>query len=186
MVSGAGSYCEISALSAASVEELMWRYQQADSAATTALVDRLSPALHRYFKSQVDPGADAADMLQETWLRIHRVRHTYRPGSPLLPWVYSIAHCVRIDNYRKWKRRSREVPVDVIPEMMHFQPGFPHMNFDELLAYLPESQRLTLTLLKIHGFTIEEVARATSSTSGAVKQRVHRAYERLRLWYRNS
>ena len=35
-------------------------------------------------------------------------------------------------------------------------------------------------MLKVGGLTLEEVARATSSTVGAVKQKAHRAYERLR------
>jgi len=35
-------------------------------------------------------------------------------------------------------------------------------------------------MLKVNGLSIEEVARATSSTIGAVKQKAHRAYERLR------
>jgi RNA polymerase sigma-70 factor (ECF subfamily) len=35
-------------------------------------------------------------------------------------------------------------------------------------------------MLKVNGLSIEEVARATSSTVGAVKQKAHRAYERLR------
>jgi RNA polymerase sigma-70 factor, ECF subfamily len=52
--------------------------------------------------------------------------------------------------------------------------------FDELLAQLPESQREVLTLLKVEGLSVEEVALATASTVGAVKQKAHRAYERLR------
>ena len=35
-------------------------------------------------------------------------------------------------------------------------------------------------MLKVGGLSLEEVARATSSTVGAVKQKAHRAYERLR------
>jgi len=53
-------------------------------------------------------------------------------------------------------------------------------TFDDLVAPLPESQREVLTMLKVNGLSIEDVARATSSTTGAVKQKVHRAYERLR------
>jgi RNA polymerase sigma-70 factor (ECF subfamily) len=48
------------------------------------------------------------------------------------------------------------------------------------VASLPESQREVLTMLKVNELSLEEVARATSSTVGAVKQRAHRAYERLR------
>jgi RNA polymerase sigma-70 factor (ECF subfamily) len=52
--------------------------------------------------------------------------------------------------------------------------------FETLVAELPEAQREVVTMLKVGGLTLEEVARATSSTVGAVKQKAHRAYERLR------
>jgi len=120
-------------------------------------------------------------MLQDLWLRIHRVRHTYSPGQPLLPWVYAIAHRVRIDSYRKHLRRAREIGVDAIPEPA-VTKGAPNEapGFSELLAQLPESQREILTMLKVDGLTVEEIACATSSTAGAVKQKAHRAYARLR------
>ena len=49
-----------------------------------------------------------------------------------------------------------------------------------MLAPLPASQREVIEMLKVAGMSLEEVARATSSTVGSVKQRVHRAYKRLR------
>lgn len=63
------------------LEVLMARYQAGDFAAATALIDGVSPQLHRFFVAQFASRADADDLLQETWLRIHRVRHTYRPGA---------------------------------------------------------------------------------------------------------
>jgi len=53
-------------------------------------------------------------------------------------------------------------------------------EFEMLVAALPDAQREVVTMLKVGGLTLEEVARATSSTVGAVKQKAHRAYERLR------
>jgi RNA polymerase sigma-70 factor, ECF subfamily len=63
------------------LEQLMRRYQQGDTAAVTALVECLTPQLYRFFASLTN-SADAEDMLQEAWLRVHRVRHTYRGPSP--------------------------------------------------------------------------------------------------------
>ena len=65
----------------------MERYQQADPSAPGELINALSPALLRFFRSQSANREQAGDLLQETWMRIHRVRHTYRPGEPVLPWV---------------------------------------------------------------------------------------------------
>src|SRR5690242_12188893 len=76
---------DLSESPSATAEQLMIGYQQADQAATSALIELLSPPLYRFFASQMGSRTDAEDMLQDAWLRIHRVRHTYRPGEPLLP-----------------------------------------------------------------------------------------------------
>src|SRR5271170_3022389 len=164
------------------IELLMSRYQQADPGAAATLVVTLSPQLYRFFACQMGSRTDAEDMLQDVWLRIHRVRHTYLPGEPLLPWVYAIARRVRVDNYRKRQRiGSRESAVDVLPEHSVVKNGKYNLPaFEELVASLPESQREVLTMLKVNELSLEEVARATSSTVGAVKQKAHRAYQRLR------
>jgi RNA polymerase sigma-70 factor (ECF subfamily) len=164
------------------VDRWMERYQQADPEAPAALIGALSPALLRFFRSQAASREQANDLLQETWLRIHRVRHTYRPGEPVLPWIYAIARRVRIDGYRRTRRISaHEITMEALPEP---PPRVEHRDtlpcFDTLVAALPDAQREVLTMLKVGGLSLEEVACATSSTVGAVKQKAHRAYERLR------
>jgi len=52
--------------------------------------------------------------------------------------------------------------------------------FESLVANLPETQREVIAMLQVGGLSLEEVARAKSSTVGAVKQKAHRAYRRLR------
>jgi RNA polymerase sigma-70 factor, ECF subfamily len=168
--------------SSASPDLWMERYQQADPEAATALVSTLSPALLRFFRSQQASREQADDLLQETWMRIHRVRHTYRPGEPVLPWVYAIARRVRVDGYRRTRRIANfEITPDKLPEpQAQMEPENPLPSFEELVAALPESQREVVTMLKVGELSLEEVARATSSTVGAVKQKAHRAYETLR------
>ena len=160
----------------------MERYQQADPAAPGALVRALTPTLLRFFRNQPASRPHADDLLQETWMRIHRVRHTYRPGEPVLPWVYAIARRVRIDGYRRKRRiETYETAVDVLPDCPEKHDcHHPLPQFDALVVDLPESQREVVTMLKVGGLSLEEVARATSSTVGAVKQKAHRAYQRLR------
>jgi RNA polymerase sigma-70 factor (ECF subfamily) len=166
----------------ADLDRWMERYQQADPDAPATLVGALSPALLRFFKSQAASREQADDLLQETWMRIHRVRHTYRPGEPVLPWIYAIARRVRVDGYRRMRRITlHEITMEVVPErLVHPETRNPAPAFETLVAALPDAQREVVTMLKAGGLTLEEVARATSSTVGAVKQKAHRAYERLR------
>ncbi|MFZ0304908.1 MAG: RNA polymerase sigma factor [Terracidiphilus sp.] len=165
------------------LEILMAGYQRGDFSAAANLIEHISPQLHRFFLAQSLSRTDADDLLQETWLRIHKVRHTYRPGEPALPWFYAIARHVRVDHYRKsirttaGARRLEEMSKDaaVVPSESDDADGL-----NALLAPLSDSQREVIEMLKVAGMTLEEVARATSSTVGSVKQRAHRAYKKLR------
>ncbi|MBV8828558.1 MAG: hypothetical protein JO108_04965, partial [Acidobacteriaceae bacterium] len=89
------------------LESLMSRYQESDSTAATLLAERLNGRLLRFFAAQTRDRDRAQDLLQDCWLRIHRARHTYRAGEPLLPWVYAIARRVQVDDYRKVQRIRR-------------------------------------------------------------------------------
>jgi RNA polymerase sigma-70 factor (ECF subfamily) len=164
------------------LETLMTRYQQADADAASALIERLSPVLHRFFMAQLFSRRYADDLVQETWLRIHAARRTHRPGEPVLPWIYAIARHVRVDSYRKTRRvETREQQVDTLPEhAMRAAPEARGPDLETLLRTLPESQREVIVMLKVSGMSLEEVARATASSVGSVKQKAHRAYEKLR------
>jgi RNA polymerase sigma-70 factor, ECF subfamily len=162
------------------IEMLMARYQQGDFAAATDLIRRISPHLYRFFLAKSMSRADAEDLLQETWLRIHKVRHTYRPGEPALPWFYAIARHIRVDHYRKSVRTAAgEKELQELSKGLSTAPNQAG-QLEVLLAPLSESQREVITMLKVEGMSLEEVARATSSTVGSVKQKVHRAYKKLR------
>jgi RNA polymerase sigma-70 factor (ECF subfamily) len=166
------------------LELLMAQYQRGDLSAATTLIHRISPQLHRFFVAQLVSRSDADDLLQETWLRIHKVRHTYRPGEPVLPWFYAIARHVRVDHYRKAIRTSaRERRLEETSGMAATVPadtGHLHDDLPALLALLSESEREVIEMLKVAGMSLEEVARATSASVGSVKQKAHRAYKKLR------
>lgn len=176
-------------MSEASIEDselrkLMVRYQGADEMALDELVRRVSPLLARYFNASRSGHADPEDLVQDCWMRIHRSRHTYRVSEPVMPWIYAIARHTRLDAYRKRRRlEAREVLVAVVPERAPQISRGATRDEDalgRLIAALPESQREVIVMLKVAGLSLEEVAKATSSTIGAVKQKAHRAYATLR------
>lgn len=166
----------------------MEAYQAGDRTAANALIECLSPALHRYFSLHSTDRRHADDLLQETWMRIHKARHTYRPGEPVLPWLYAIARHVRIDAFRRRRSDIYEQPLTPGVESSAASPETSSQtpDFETLLQQLPESQREVILMLKVSGMSLEETARATSSTVGSVKQKAHRAYEKLRSLLGNS
>jgi len=162
------------------LRDLMIRYQEGDAAAVDSLVTDLSPALLRFCWGSGMSRSDAEDLLQDCWLRIHRARHTYLPSEPLLPWIFAVARHARLDAYRRRRRLgSREVLVAGTPEPAGTSPT-PNSGVMELVNRLPEGQREVIVMLKVVGMSLEEVARATSSTAGGIKQKAHRAYAALR------
>jgi RNA polymerase sigma-70 factor (ECF subfamily) len=164
------------------LEALMSGYQQADKEAAAALIEKVSPMLLRFFYAQAFSRRYADDLLQETWMRVHKARHTYRPGEPVLPWIFAIARHTGLDSYRKTRRiEVRETQVEELPEIAAAPVVARDAEaMDAILGALPESQREVLVMLKVSGMTMEEVARATSSSVGSVKQKAHRAYRTLR------
>ena len=159
----------------------MVRYQRADSEAAAILIAGISPQIFQFFLAQVRNRAHAEDLLQDFWLRIHNARRTYRPGEPVLPWLYAIARRVQIDDYRRKSRiRSHEFQTEDLPERACEPPPNRVPEMAELLRDLPESQKEAVLLLKVAGLSLEEAARATGTTVGSVKQRAHRAYNTLR------
>lgn len=160
---------------------LMVRYQEGDSLAAEALVRLLRERLARYFRPHEE------DLLQDCWLQIHRSRATYRPGEPVLPWVMGIARHLRIDSYRRRRRRlHREVDLDGVAEPAGDNPqrrwdcNISASRILERMRDLPEAQRNVLVMLKLRGMSVREVATATGATPGAVKQKAYRAYQTIR------
>jgi RNA polymerase sigma-70 factor (ECF subfamily) len=162
------------------LRDLMVRYQQGDAGAVETLVANLSPALLRFCSGPGMSRSDAEDLVQDCWLRIHRAHHTYLPSEPLLPWIFAVARYTRLDAYRRRRRLgSREVLVAGTPEPKRVAPA-PGRGVLELVDQLPDGQREVVVMLKVVGMSLEEVAGATSSTVGAIKQKAHRAYATLR------
>ncbi len=160
----------------------MGAYQRGDASAGDELFLRVSQQLYRFMAVQSGDRRHAEDLLQDLWLRVHKARNTYRPGQPVLPWLYAIARFVKVDGYRKRRSERFEEPLlpgyDPKAEVSGEADMLPEI--DQLLAGLPESQRDVVLMLKVSGLSLEEVAKATASSVGSVKQKAHRAYEKLR------
>ncbi len=167
----------------------MAHYQAGDADAALRLVEGLNPMLYRYFVRMVGNKAEAEDLLQETWLRVHRVRHTYRSGESLLPWVFAIARRVRIDGFRRMRRiQARELAGESLPHEPGADPSKDtlRLELESLLRHLSGEQREVVSLLGMSDMDLQAVARATGSTPAAVKQKAYRAYRKLRKLLRSA
>jgi len=175
-------------------KELMARYCDGDASAFRELYAAVSPRLYGYLVKMSRSRALADDLLQQTFLKVHRARAAYVRGADPLPWIYSIAHRTFIDEVRKGKRAKVNVgDGDDLPEIAADIRGDaidatdePRVDSELLastldaLAGLPEQQREAVVLTKLEGKSVAEAAEIAGTSVGAMKVRAHRGYEALR------
>jgi len=149
----------------------------ADSVA--ALWSELSAPLRRYIRTRIANAADAEDVLQEVFIRVHRQLSTLRDTSKLQGWVYRIARNAIIDNLRTLKSRrehaaSPEDGVDIAKpsgsEALDLTPTLRRM-VDEL----PGHYRDALIRHEFEGQPIRSLATSLGISETATKSRVRRA-----------
>ncbi len=128
--------------------------------------------------------AAAQDLVQDTFLEIHRSRHTYLPPLPVRPWVFGIARHV-LGRHRKaaW-RRSRHEDRDAGPdEAMAAPPARSVLETRDVaaaLARLPAGRREAWVLHHVHGLSFQQIAERFRIGAGAAKLRSSRAMRALR------
>ncbi len=173
--------------------DLMARYCDGDTSAFRELYALVSPRLYGYLVKMARSKALADDLLQQTFMKVHRARTAYIRGADPVPWIYSIAHRTFLDEARKTKRAVVRVgDDDALPEISAELDGQTAGSKDEqadpelvktaldALAALPEQQRQAVVLTKLEGKSVAEAAEIAGTTVGAMKVRAHRGYEVLR------
>src|SRR5687768_1493259 len=85
----------------------MAQYQTGSIDAFDRLHDALAADLKAYLTKLSRDPTRADDLLQETFLQMHRSRAAHTPGQPVRPWVFAIAKRVFLMYRRATVRRQR-------------------------------------------------------------------------------
>jgi RNA polymerase sigma factor (sigma-70 family) len=170
----------------ASDEQLMTAYAAGDEGAFRELFARYASPLSRVVRAQGASDDESRDLVQQTFLQLHRARRDYRAGEPLRPWLFTIAYNLCRDRWRILGRR-REVPIEQAPTAIDAATPADHLQerrradlLRAALATLSEDQRRVVEMHWFAGVPLPEVATALGISLSAAKVRAHRAYERLR------
>jgi RNA polymerase sigma-70 factor, ECF subfamily len=161
--------------------KMMVGAQAGDGRLYNDLLSELSEILRKYFMRQVQNDALAQDLVQETLTSIHKGRHSYIPGRPFGPWLFSIARNKLIDNRRSAKRKPQYMAQveDLSDTLVAPSDVAPPEQFIAAFNKLPEKQRSVLSLLKIEGFSVRSVAAQLGLSESDVKVTAHRAQKAL-------
>ncbi len=150
-----------------------------------ALWDQLHVRLHRFIRVRVKEDADADDILQEVFLRIHTNLDTVRELERLESWIYQITRNCITDYYRA-RRTSLSLEDEGIENTLAGdepeEPGAvaelaPALR--ELVEALPEPYRQALILTEYEGLSQKAMAERLGLSFSGAKSRVQRARQKV-------
>jgi len=139
-------------------------------------------------------GAEAEDLVQESFVRAYRFFEKYDRNLPFSSWLYRIMTNAHIDLVRRRGRlrttsleqggqdgsTTWEVPdLESSPdrEMLHVALDEPVQR--GLMAMTPEF-RTAVLLADVEGMAYEEIAEVMKTSVGTVRSRIHRGRKQLR------
>lgn len=169
-------------------EKLMTMYAGGKAFAFRELFSRYEKRIYNFFLRRLGDPDRAADLFQETFLRLHRNRHRFDSRYPFAAWFYAIANNLVRDELR----RKRVVQFETIEAEDCLPPSGlagpeesmtgaeSREKIARALETLPEAQKEVLILSRFEGLKHAMVARITGRSEVAVRQLLYRALHSVR------
>lgn len=180
--------------------ELMQRVQSGDEVAFGRLMDRWELPVKAVIGRIVLNSGEAAELAQETFVRVWQQREKYRAGAEFRPWIFAIAFNLARNRLRWWRRRpSVELGEWMAAGESGQAPAGPAIHggaadvgasalerreraaaVRDAIAALPLELREALVLFEYEGMAQAEIAEVVGATPKAVETRIARARAKLR------
>ena len=164
--------------------EWLLAVQNGDDTHYAELLTQLAAYVRAYLIRKFGASDSIEDYVQESLIAIHSARHTYDASRPLKPWVQAIVRHRTIDCLRRGRDHE---PLDIDETLSADTPDPSiHIDSETVLGDLTDSLRQPLYLTKIMGLSNRECADQLGLSESAVRVRVFRALQQLRLaWKAN-
>ena len=181
-------------------EDLMELFQQGTVEAFNILIERYEQPLTHYVYRFVGDAEECEDLVQETFVRVYRNRHSYRRIARYSTWLYTIAGNLARSEYRKRRRRQVyslqsvnredetyevEIPDETFSPDRHTEGSIQDHYIQQALDELSEDFREVVVLRDVQQLTYEEIAEITGLPMGTVKSRINRGRTKLKVLLRD-
>lgn len=175
----------------------MARLAAGQSTALNDLMSRHAERLFHYLARALQNEDDAADLAQETFVRVYQNRRKFDARKKFSIWLYAIASNLVRDRYR-WRRRHPQVSLDAENEATgnDFSESLPEQGASpsettqaheraaavrRAVAALPEQLRVPLILSTYEDKSHAEIGEILRCSAKAVEVRIYRARQQLRV-----
>ena len=154
-------------------------------ALTLPLMQRLYDTALRF----TSDAEEAADGVQETYVRAFRTFDNFRPGTNARAWMFTILYSVLINRRKKSSREVLEPSVEELEARLRVLEDVPETDWvgtveawgtrwpsevAAALGELPEVFRAAVLLVDVEDLSYEEAATALDCPVGTVQSRVFR------------
>jgi RNA polymerase sigma-70 factor (ECF subfamily) len=166
-------------------EELMLAYARGDAGAFEMLYRRHRGALFRFILRAIKQRSTAEELFQEAWIRVIEARTRYAPQARFTTWLYTIAHNLLVDH---WRRKGLTL-VELNEEVAGASADNPGKQVEaresiarllQALEALPPAQREAFLLHEEGGLSVAEIAKVTAAGEEAAKSRLRYALAKLK------
>lgn len=163
--------------------ELMIAYQRGRLDAFEQLYELLAAEVSRYFARRHAHRPAIPDLVQETFLEVHRARRTYTPPLPVRPWIFGIARNIsaRSRHAARFEHQTQAIEPDAEFIGAPAQDPVEVLDTHAAIERLPRGVSEPWLLHHAFGFSFESIAARLGITPMAAKLRSSRATKALRL-----
>ena len=162
---------------------LMVSYQAGSLEAFDQLYALLAPSIRGFLRRRLLDAETVLDLEQETFLQLHRARHTFDPDYPALPWVMAIARHVWLMHERTRRRRPQAtIDVEALDPAVRAEADAYADRADvrSALAALAPERRQPVVWHHVIGLSFREIAVKLGIREDAAKLRSSRGMGELR------
>ncbi len=174
------------------------RIQQGDDSGLSALMRRHQEAVFHFTLRYCGNETDAADLTSETFYRVYKYAHRFRPKARVRTWIFTIAANLGRDFLRRRKKRRGEISLDSprredseqrLGDMIESSGRSPSNQADAresvqavqaAIEELPHKLRFPLVFCVLEENSQEECAAVLGISVKAVETRIYRARKFLR------
>jgi len=174
-------------LQKSSTRDLILQMQQGSLDALGELYDEYNRMVYRTALGILGDAEQAADLLQEVFLRLYRFAERIEAERPLEPWLYRMTANL---SYTWAKRRRWQQPLEEIAEWLSgdesrqpvqvLEASETATRLEEAILSLPIAQRTVVVLHYINEASLEEIAHILDVPVGTVKSRLYYARRALK------
>jgi len=160
----------------------MLQVQSGDPQAFEVLFGRYERRIFGFLVRRTGDREAAAELFQDTFLKMFKARDSWDPSRPLKPWLFGIAANAAVDLRRRQVRRPIAVSLEEwdAPTRAHNEHTEARLTLERGLAAMPDTLREAFVLGAVEGFDHNEVAESLSISPANARARISRGRSWLR------